>query len=374
MQLKLSENIKKYRKDMGLTQEELADALGVTIGAVSKWENGNNVPDIMMLMEIANFFNVSMDEFLGYDMSSKNMDDMCERISDLCNARKYEEAIKEANNALVRYPHNFKVIYACSLLYYLKAYEQGDDKDREKAIELLKRAQEFISQNKDPRVSEFLIKRRIAEMYTKSDPDKALELLKEINYDDCNSAAIAMILAEKDEREEALKYYNTALLKNFSEQYSILANASIAVAASCKRKDYQTAIDLINTEMQILKLYGSDTEKNYTFKLRTILLITKAWWLSCIRDYKHMEECVKEAYALAVKLDAEGVPFELSSSLKFYFSDDKAYFYDTVGVDAVGGIETMFERERDGSKAIGKNYDHMQKVIDCWNECKKNKA
>jgi hypothetical protein len=87
-----------------------------------------------------------------------------------------------------------------------------------------------------------------------------------------------------------------------------------------------------------------------------------------------MEECVKEAYALAVKLDAEGVPFELSSSLKFYFSDDKAYFYDTVGVDAVGGIEAMFERERDGSKAIGKNYDHMQKVIDCWNECKKNKA
>ena len=374
MQLKLSENIKKYRKDMGLTQEELADALGVTIGAVSKWENGNNVPDIMMLMEIANFFNVSMDEFLGYDMSSKNMDDMCERISDLCNARKYEEAIKEANNALVRYPHNFKVIYSCSLLYYLKAYEQGDDKDREKAIELLKRAQEFISQNKDPRVSEFLIKRRIAEMYTKSDPDKALELLKEINYDDCNSTAIAMILAEKDEREEALKYYNTALLKNFSEQYSILVNASIAVAASCKRKDYQTAIDLIDTEMQILKLYGSDAEKNYTFKLRTILLIMKAWWLSCIRDYKHMEECVKEAYALAVKLDAEGVPFELSSSLKFYFSDDKAYFYDTVGVDAVEGIETMFERERDGSKAIGKNYDHMQKVIDCWNECKKNKA
>lgn len=41
MQLKLSENIKKYRKDMDLTQEGLADTLGVTVGAVSKWENGD---------------------------------------------------------------------------------------------------------------------------------------------------------------------------------------------------------------------------------------------------------------------------------------------------------------------------------------------
>ena len=371
MQLKLSENIKKYRKDMNLTQEELADALGVTIGAVSKWENGNNVPDIMMLMQIADFFNVSMDEFLGFDMSSKNMDEMCERIGQLCTERKYEEAIKEAGNALVRYPHTFKVIYSCAQLYYLKAYEQGDDKDREKAIELFNRAKDFISQNKDERISEFLIKRRIAEMYTKSDPDKALKLLKEINYDDINSSSIAIILSEKGERGEALKYYNTALLKNFSEQYSILVNASIAVAASRKRKDYQTAIDLIDTELQILKLYGSDAEKNYTFKLRTILLIMKAWWLSCIKDYKTMEECVREAYTLAVKLDAEGVPFELSSSLKFYFSEDKSYFYDTVGVDAVAGIENIFKREKEESVSIGKNYEHMKAVIDCWNECKK---
>ena len=50
MQLKLSENIKKYRKDMSLTQEALAEVLGVTVGAVSKWENGNNVPDVLMMM------------------------------------------------------------------------------------------------------------------------------------------------------------------------------------------------------------------------------------------------------------------------------------------------------------------------------------
>ena len=55
MQLNLHENIKKYRKEMGLTQEALAEAFGVTVGAVSKWESGNTVPDIVTLMELADF-------------------------------------------------------------------------------------------------------------------------------------------------------------------------------------------------------------------------------------------------------------------------------------------------------------------------------
>ena len=184
---------------------------------------------------------------------------------------------------------------------------------------------------------------------------------------------IRRLLAKKGEREEALNYYNNVLIKNFSEQYSVLTNASIAVAASCKRKDYQTAIDLIDTEMQILKLYSNDAEKNYTFKLKAILLIVKAWWLSCIKDYKGMEECVKEAYALAVKLDTAGVPFELSASLKFYFSESKSYFFDSLGVGAVAGIDALFEKEKEDHKAIAKNYDYMLKVIDCWKECKKLK-
>ena len=369
MQLKLPENIKRYRKEMGLTQEGLADALGVTVGAVSKWENGNNVPDIVTLMEIANFFNVSMDQLLSYDMSSKNMDDMCTRISDLCAERRYDEAISEANTALVRYPHTFKVIYTCATLYYLKGYEQRNDGDKSKAIELFEKAMEFISQNKDPDISEYMIKRRIAEMYSDSDPDKALELFKAINYDGCNSSSIAMILMNKGEREEALKYYNVALLHGFSEQYSVFSNASLAVAASGKRKDYQTAIGLMDAEIKILKLFSKDGSYNYIHKLMTVLLILKAWWFSCIKDHEAMEKCVKEAYLIATELDKAGVPLEMSSSFKFYFSEDKSYFYDTIGVGAVEGIEALFNRKKD--KSIEKNYIYMRDVIDCWKACKK---
>ena len=45
MQHNLNENIKKYRKEMNLTQADLAEAFGITEGAVSKWESGNTVPE-----------------------------------------------------------------------------------------------------------------------------------------------------------------------------------------------------------------------------------------------------------------------------------------------------------------------------------------
>jgi len=62
----LAGNIARYRKDTGLTQEVLADKLGITFQAVSKWETGQSVPDTMLLPEIAQIFNVSVDKLLGY--------------------------------------------------------------------------------------------------------------------------------------------------------------------------------------------------------------------------------------------------------------------------------------------------------------------
>ena len=50
--------IKKIRVDNNLTQRELADKLGVTYQAVSKWENGKNIPDIQTLKQISKEFNI----------------------------------------------------------------------------------------------------------------------------------------------------------------------------------------------------------------------------------------------------------------------------------------------------------------------------
>ena len=62
----LAGNISRYRKDLGMTQETLADKLGITFQAVSKWETEQTIPDTMLLPKLAQTLNVSVDKLLGY--------------------------------------------------------------------------------------------------------------------------------------------------------------------------------------------------------------------------------------------------------------------------------------------------------------------
>ena len=63
--MNVGKNILDLRKEKEITQEELAAELGVTAAAVSKWENGYTLPDIMMLCALADYFGVSTDVLLG---------------------------------------------------------------------------------------------------------------------------------------------------------------------------------------------------------------------------------------------------------------------------------------------------------------------
>lgn len=80
--------IKTLRKKRGLTQEQLAEYLGVTSRAVSQWERGRTAPDIAQLPILANIFEVSADVLLGIDTGAKE--------------KKITAALREAENLASR--------------------------------------------------------------------------------------------------------------------------------------------------------------------------------------------------------------------------------------------------------------------------------
>ena len=61
----IGDRIKFHRKRLGMTQEQLAERMGVSAQAVSKWENNLSCPDISVLPELAAIFGISVDELLG---------------------------------------------------------------------------------------------------------------------------------------------------------------------------------------------------------------------------------------------------------------------------------------------------------------------
>ena len=68
MKLNIGNRIRTLRKERGITQEQLADAIGISFQAVSKWENGIALPDITLAPVLANYFCVSIDELFDYNM------------------------------------------------------------------------------------------------------------------------------------------------------------------------------------------------------------------------------------------------------------------------------------------------------------------
>lgn len=71
--MSLGNNIKKYRRDLGITQEELAGILCVTSQAVSKWESGAGLPDVTQIVPLAKALNVSTDALFGFNSESYDL-------------------------------------------------------------------------------------------------------------------------------------------------------------------------------------------------------------------------------------------------------------------------------------------------------------
>ncbi len=117
MSTTLGKNIKAFRKSKGFTQEELADLLNITPQAVSKWESGNGLPDVSMLIPLAKILGVSTDSLLGYDNILEN-EEVTSGIRDTIRSIKAEKDRAHAALAVCEFlstetnlnPGNFEII------------------------------------------------------------------------------------------------------------------------------------------------------------------------------------------------------------------------------------------------------------------------
>lgn len=112
MTVYFGENLKKLRREKELTQEKLAEILGVSFQAVSKWERGETYPDITMLPEIAAFFGVTTDELLGLNTAArKEKTDWYKReYSRLWSERKQEEVKELMLEATKEFPSDYDLL------------------------------------------------------------------------------------------------------------------------------------------------------------------------------------------------------------------------------------------------------------------------
>lgn len=109
--------IAALRKEKGMTQEELAARIGVSAQSVSKWENGVNLPDIMLLPIIADIFSVTIDELYGKTRKSITCGDLPEEVYDslltvLRSATSGDSDLEQIKNFLAEHRESKTVVYS----------------------------------------------------------------------------------------------------------------------------------------------------------------------------------------------------------------------------------------------------------------------
>jgi transcriptional regulator with XRE-family HTH domain len=128
MQLNIGTKIRELRRRDGRTQDNLAEALGVTAQAVSRWESGGSYPDMEVIPSIANYFGVSIDELFGYDnVREKRIDEIVERLTEMNKENNginvnIDDCIRIARTALAEFPANEKILLCLAQILVTAGY------------------------------------------------------------------------------------------------------------------------------------------------------------------------------------------------------------------------------------------------------------
>lgn len=112
MHLYIGNNIKRLRKQKGITQETIAEHMHVSKAAVSKWERNEALPDISMVLPLAAYFGVSTDELLGLDAAKteENIQAILAERDHLCALGKEQEAFDLIVQSYRDFPSDWRIV------------------------------------------------------------------------------------------------------------------------------------------------------------------------------------------------------------------------------------------------------------------------
>lgn len=337
MDSKIAENIRAFRKERNLTQEQLAEAMGVTTGAVHKWEAGMSIPELGLIMELADFFDISVDVLLGYKKQDHKIDAIVERMSEYCKTLD-RNAITEAEKALQKYPNSLKVVYASASVYLTFAIGKERSAAR-RALELLERALLLLPQNPDPDIGEVLIYGKMAGAYEYlGDFEKSIEILKNHNESGIFSADIGVSECFfRKHYDEAVPYLTQGLMNSFVEMTNSLLGWITVLGIG--KKDYAAALDLAEWGLYNVKMLKKRDITDSLSKIEAFFLASKAGILLKAGRKKEARDAAKEAEKIV--RDFDDSPDYGVENMRFAEFSEESSFHDGLGLTAEESMETM---------------------------------
>lgn len=348
MKHEFSDRLRFCRRQRGLTQEQLAEAMGVSVAAVSKWELGQSVPELETLLELADFFDLSVDALLGFRLRDGGCQEAGARIDAARREKRYDEGAREAEMALQKYPNRFAVVYPAARLFHMAGIERKREPALRRALELLSHACRLLDQNSDPDISETSLRIEMADVLLGlGEEERAIAMLRANNPCGVNDEAIGCILAGMaGRREEAMPLLSMALLRHVT---AILQIGSKLCNIYEDRGRLDQADEILAWLCPFLQGLEQPGSISYLTKYRAAALGGRAQiaWKSGRKA--DAEAFLREALALADRFDA--APNYRADALRWYEGPDTAMAYDSMGATAEDAVRQAFTQQGEDAAA-----------------------
>lgn len=340
MKLSLSSNISRLRKERSMTQEQLAEALGVTFAAVSKWERGAATPELELITEMADFFEISIDALIGYQFRNNDRQTVIARLKQYCHERDNEDAYADIEKTLKRYPNCFEVVYYSARIYRIRGFIQGSSEYTRRALALYQRACLLIGQNTDPNISEISVRNEIAAGYLAlAEYDRGLEILKQYNPCQLNHPVIGYTLASScSDPVGALPYLSTALL-NLTQTHMQIVLGYVNVYY--KTGIYQDALSILDWALAFYPGLRDPEKRSYIDKCEASLWAIRAVMLLLLNRKEAARDSLRRAKAIALRFDE--APSYDAANVRFVSCPEPATAFDDMGDTAMLSLDHVIE-------------------------------
>lgn len=250
----IGEVIRKYRKELGLTQEEMANRLGVSTPAVNKWEKNNTLPDVSLLAPIARLLGITTDTLLSFrdDLTEEEIAFFTRDLNRRLETEPYFEVFSYAREKTAKYPNCQALLWntAQVLEFWKLLHPVPDDEAYDSQIcQWYLRALESEDEPIKAAAATSLYS-----LYTrKKEFDKAENCLTYLSEQDPNRKIYqALLCSRTGKREEAYRIYEGLLLSGLSHLRAVLNGLHILYMED---RDYKTAHKLADMECRLAHLF-----------------------------------------------------------------------------------------------------------------------
>lgn len=322
--MKLDERIRGLRRERGMTQEQLAEAMNVSAAAVSKWENGQSVPDISVLTELADYFEVSLDALVGFESRSHRREDLVAQIGQL-SIQRSDEVIPVIREALRRYPNHFDVVWSSAKALGFRGLVKSNEPELREALALTHRALTLLPQNTDPDIRRESILTKIGLYHTAlGEHEKAIDYYQQGNVGGMNDVDIGNCYVSLKQYEKALAPLSRGMMDHLSQLY----NAMYGLLMSRGNLGHEEEAAQIARWCAGMLSGLEATPESYLYRMRAMMLVAAAVMSSAQGKEAEARAALEEAVACARRFDAN--PDLTTGSVRFYYGDERGMADDLV--------------------------------------------